>query len=93
MRDDAPPAAIEAALDAARDMAAAVPGVLAVVAGPDVSVEGAAGGHTHAVVVTLAGLAARAAYLGHPAHLAVGRRMEPLVASSLVLDVVAGTAR
>jgi hypothetical protein len=93
MRPDAQHEAIEVALDAARDMAAAVPGVLAVVAGPDLSVEGAADGHTHAVVVTLADVAARDAYLDHPAHLAVGRRMAPLVVSSLVVDVLAEAAR
>jgi len=87
VRPDAAAGDVEAALVAVRAMRDQIDGVLDVIAGPDVSVEGLAGDHTHAVLVRFADEAARAHYLEHPAHLAVGERMSKLVNGATVVDV------
>jgi hypothetical protein len=87
VRADADPVAVDAALAAARAMAAEIEGVLDVVAGPDISVEGLAAGHTHAVLVRFADEAARERYFPHPAHVALSEQMAPLTDGAVVVDL------
>jgi Stress responsive A/B Barrel Domain len=87
IRADADSGAVDAAFAAARAMAGQIDGVLHVAAGPDVSVEGLAAGHTHAVLVRFADEAARERYFPHPAHLALGERMQPLTEGAVVVDI------
>lgn len=87
VRADADPAALDAALEAARALPEQVEGLLDVVAGPDVSVEGLAGDHTHAVLVRFADEAARERYFPHPAHVALGEQMSKLIDGATVVDL------
>jgi Stress responsive A/B Barrel Domain len=54
---------------------AVVPGMLSFKGGANVSPEGLSRGFTHAFVVDFADIAARDAYLAHPAHQAAGARL------------------
>ena len=87
VRADADPAAVDAAFAAARALPGQVDGVLDVVAGPDVSVEGLTAGHTHGVLVRFADAAARERYFPHPAHLALGEQMSKLIEGATVVDL------
>jgi hypothetical protein len=87
VRSDAPPEDLDAALEAFRALNDEIDGVVEIIAGPDVSVEGLAAGHTHVLIVRLADEAARERYLPHPAHRAVGAMMQPLLDGVTVLDV------
>jgi hypothetical protein len=87
VRGDAAGDDVEAALAAARSMAGDVPGLLEVVAGPDVSTESMTQGYTHALVMRFADTAARDGFLVHPAHAAAMPLLTPLVEGALVLDV------
>jgi len=87
VRADADPAALEAALAAARALPEQVEGVLDVVAGADVSVEGLTAGHTHGVLIRFADEAARERYFPHPAHIALGEQMGKLIDGATVVDL------
>ncbi len=63
-----------------------IDGILSVEQGPNISTEGMAQGYTHAVVVSFADVAARDAYLPHPAHQAFVARLTPVLESALVFD-------
>jgi stress responsive alpha/beta barrel protein len=89
VRADAAPGPLEEALAAMRGLREKVDGVLALDAGPDISVEGLAGGFTHAIVVRFADEDARARYLAHPAHNQVAERLEPLIEGIVVVDLAA----
>ncbi|MGA2042357.1 MAG: Dabb family protein [Roseiarcus sp.] len=84
-------AAVFAALD---DLRAATPGMSRFDAGADVSPEGLARGFTHAFTVDFANVAARDAYLVHPAHQAAGARLvgaaEGGIDGLLVIDIAIG---
>jgi hypothetical protein len=63
-----------------------IPGVLDLTWGPNVSTEGLDGGFTHSFVMVFESAAARDAYLPHPAHQAVVRKLMPKLASVIVCD-------
>jgi len=67
--------AIDALFRALDDLKAALPGMLSFKSGANVSPEGLARGFTHAFTVDFADVAARDAYLVHPAHQAAGARL------------------
>jgi hypothetical protein len=79
---------LEGALEAAKQLAQQ-PGVLSLDAGPDVSVEGLAGGFTHAIVVRFTDETGRAGYLSSPAHDQVARQLGACVDRIVVIDVAA----
>lgn len=87
VRPDVPDRDVDGALAALRGLARKIHGVTGIDAGPDVSVEGLAQGHTHAAVVTFVDEAARDGYLPHPAHLAVVEQLTPLVDGLTVIDL------
>ena len=68
-----------------------VPGMRSFEAGPNISPEGLARGYGHAFVVDFADMAARDAYLVHPAHRAAGANLVGKTAGGidgiLVFDV------
>jgi hypothetical protein len=76
------------------DLKAVVPGMLSFKGGPNVSPEGLSRGFTHAFVVDFADIAARDAYLVHPAHQAAGARLVAAtqggVEGLVVIDVAIG---
>ena len=82
-RDDLDPAAIIADF---ASLATAVPTVLALEHGENVSPEGLNDGFTHCFTLTFADAAARDAYLIDPAHLAFVERFSPTLAKVLVVD-------
>jgi hypothetical protein len=84
---DAAAADVDAALEAARGLAGDVPGLLEVVAGPDVSVEGLADGFTHALFMRFTDAAARDGFFDHPAHTTAQSLLVPLLQGALVVDV------
>ncbi len=67
-RRDASAAAIEAVVRTIHDLRSAIPGILAISAGPNVSPEGLARGYALGFVVDFADAAARDGYLPHPEH-------------------------
>jgi hypothetical protein len=84
--DPAKPAEAEAALDALRSLAA-LPGVVSMVAGPNVSPEDLADGFTHAAVAVFESADARDAYLPAPEHLAAVRLLQACMRRVTVIDV------
>lgn len=68
----ADPAAIAAALDGIVALKEAMPGILAVRTGANVSPEGLGRGFTRGFTMDFVDAAARDAYLPHPAHQAAG---------------------
>jgi hypothetical protein len=72
---DAGSEAIDALFGALDDLKAALPGMASFKSGANVSPEGLARGFTHAFTVDFADVAARDAYLVHPAHQAAGARL------------------
>lgn len=83
-----PGADIESALGEVRALAA-LPAVQWLHAGADISVEGLAAGFTHAVVVSFASEADRAAYLQHPAHIAAGESLGKVIDGLAIVDISA----
>jgi hypothetical protein len=67
--------AIDAVFGALDDLKAVVPGMLRFSAGENVSPEPLSRGFTHAFVADFTDVAARDAYLVHPAHKAAGARL------------------
>ncbi len=71
-----------------------VPGMLSFKGGANVSPEGLSRGFTHAFVVDFADIAARDAYLVHPAHQAAGGRLVAATQGGIeglvVIDVAIG---
>jgi len=76
-------AGIETAFEA---LAAQIGGITAFEWGTDISPEGLSKGFTHAFLLTFNDVAARDAYLPHPAHQAFVARLKPHLADVLVLD-------
>lgn len=74
-RADVPAAEIASLLQGFRNLAAIVPGILAVRAGENVSPEGLDRGYRHGFTMDFADAAARDAYLVHPAHVALANRV------------------
>jgi hypothetical protein len=72
---DARPEAIDSVFEALDDLRAVVPGMLRFSAGANISPEPLSRGFTHAFVANFADVAARDAYLVHPAHKAAGARL------------------
>jgi hypothetical protein len=84
--ETATPADIEAIEQAFAALPAQIAEIEGFEWGTDVSVEDLAGGYTHCFMVTFAGTADRDAYLVHPAHRAFVARLQPHLATVLVLD-------
>lgn len=68
---------------------AALPGVVSMHAGPDVSPENLADGFSHAAVAVFESTAARDAYLPAPEHLAVVRQLQACMRRVIVVDIEA----
>lgn len=75
LRSDIDATAREALFDALRGLKALLPGMLAISFSPNVSPEGFGRGYDWAFIVDFADVAARDAYLVHPAHQAAGARL------------------
>ena len=75
---------------AARGMADAIPGILALDEGPSVSPEGLESGFDWGLVVTFEDADARDRYLPHPVHAAVGAQIVASAERLVVFDVQAG---
>jgi len=86
--DPAKPAEIDAALIGLRSLAA-LPGVVSMAAGPDVSPENLGQGFTHAAVAVFESAAARDAYLPAPEHLAVVGLLRACMRRVTVIDIEA----
>jgi hypothetical protein len=63
-----------------------IPGISAFEQGGNMSAEGLNKGFDHATLITFVDVAARDAYLPHPAHLAFVDSLKPLIDDVLVLD-------
>jgi hypothetical protein len=87
--DPAKPAEVEAAIEGLRSLAS-LPGVVSMVAGPNVSPEDLADGFTHAAVAVFESADARDAYLPAPEHLAVVRLLQACMRRVTVIDVELG---
>ncbi|GAA3522475.1 hypothetical protein GCM10022234_18280 [Aeromicrobium panaciterrae] len=79
-------AEIDAAVQGLRSLAA-LPGVISMSVGPDVSPENLADGFTHAAVAVFESAAARDAYLPAPEHLAVVRLLQACMRRVTVVDI------
>ena len=90
LRDTTAPAEIAAIFADLAALRAHLPGMMNFHGGANVSPEGLARGHSHAFTVDFADVAARDAYLVHPAHKAAGGRLaaacEGGVAGILAMD-------
>lgn len=75
LRADLPPVEAEALFAAIGGMAAEIPGILAIAAGPDNSPEGLARGYSHGFTVDFVDAVARDAYLPHPHHAKVAQAL------------------
>lgn len=82
----ATPVEVETIVQAFAALREAIDGVRGLEWGTDVSPEGLAKGFTHAFLLSFDDVAARDAYLPHPAHLAFVARLQPLLADVLVID-------
>jgi len=87
IRSDAPAARVADALAAIGRLKDQIDGVKDIHVGSDISVERLQNEHTHGAVVFFADERARERYLRHPAHLAVGAHLEPLVEKTTVVDI------
>lgn len=67
--------AIDAVFRSLDDLRAVLPGMLRFKGGANISPEGLSRGFTHAFVADFADVAARDAYLVHPAHQAAGAKL------------------
>ncbi|MGI8963305.1 MAG: Dabb family protein [Thermomicrobiales bacterium] len=63
-----------------------IPGILELTYGPNVSTEGLDDGFTHSLAITFENVAARDAYLPHPAHQKVVDFVLPKLEKVIVLD-------
>lgn len=72
-----------------RGLAGAVPGILGIEEGPNVSPEGLGQGHEYGFVATFEDAAARDAYLPHPAHVEVAEAIGRASAGVTVFDIAA----
>lgn len=86
--DPAKPEEIAAALTGLSSLSA-LPGVVSMTAGPDVSPESLSDGFSHAAVAVFESSAARDAYLPAPEHLAVVRQLQACMRRVLVVDIEA----
>ena len=66
-----------------------IPGIVDLEWGTNVSPEGLDQGFTHCFLVTFEDVAARDAYLPHPAHVAFGALLQPHLERVLVVDYAA----
>jgi hypothetical protein len=91
---DARPDAIDALFRALDDLRNALPGMLSFRGGANVSPEGLSRGFTHAFVADFVDVAARDAYLVHPAHKAAGAKLvaaaEGGIDGLVVIDIEIG---
>ena len=71
------------------DVRAGVPGVVEATHGPSVSVEGLEHGYDHALHVRFEDVAARDAYLPHPAHRPLAELITAHAADLVVFDLTA----
>jgi len=88
-KDAAGPDQIRAVLDAGARMPGKIPQILAMEHGGDVSVEHLQQGFSHAILMTFPDAAARDAYLPHPVHQELVRKLTPILKKLLVVDYVA----
>ena len=68
------------------DLKNKIGGILELEGGPDISTEKKAQGFTHCFIVTFKDVAARDAYLPHPAHQEFGKSLGPCLDKVLVID-------
>ncbi|MFN9620516.1 MAG: Dabb family protein [Synechococcaceae cyanobacterium] len=78
-RRDLPEAAVEAIFQELRGFRQSLPGITGFQGGAYNSPEGLAKGFTHGFTMTFADAAARDAYLPHPLHQAVVKRLLPML--------------
>lgn len=90
-REGLAPGEIAAIFDALAALRRQLPGMTTFAAGPNVSPEGLARGHTHAFTIDFVDAAARDAYLALPDHEAAGARLVKAAEGGLsgltVLDI------
>jgi hypothetical protein len=91
---DARSEAIDALFCSLDDLRAVLPGMLSFKGGANVSPEGLSRGFTHVFVADFADVAARDAYLVHPAHQAAGAKLVAAAAGGIdgliVMDIDIG---
>ena len=68
------------------DLPRKIPGILGLTWGPNISPEGLDQGYTHSFIMTFESVAARDAYLTHPAHQAALKFAMPQLESVIVCD-------
>lgn len=88
-RDGAPADRVETIETAFVALEHQVPGIVDLEWGTNESPEGLDQGFMHCFLVTFDDAAARDAYLSHPAHVAFGLSLQPLLDRVLVVDYVA----
>jgi len=88
-RTDVPADRIRATEAAFAALEHQVPGIIDLEWGTNESPEGLDQGFTHCFLVTFDNTAARDAYLQHPAHIAFGLSLQPLLDRVLVMDYAA----
>ncbi len=79
IKKDAPATEVRAIFAGLADLRHAIPGILDFSGGPYSSPEGMNKGFTHGFVMTFADEASRDAYLPHPDHEALKRRVLPIL--------------
>jgi len=88
-KDTATPQQIKALVEDFRALKARIPQIRDYEWGTDISVENRSEGYTHCFLVTFDDAKARDAYLPHPAHQALVKKLQPILDKVLVLDYVA----
>jgi hypothetical protein len=88
-REDAPADQVRTIEEAFAALKGQIPGIVDFEWGTNESPEGLNQGFTHCFVVTFDDAAARDAYLPHPAHVAFGALLQPILDRVLVVDYVA----
>jgi len=88
-KDTATPEQIDALVEDFRALKAKIPAIRDYEWGTDISVEKRSEGYTHCFLVTFDDAEARDAYLPHPAHKALVKKLQPILDKVLVLDYIA----
>ena len=90
-RETASPRAVEEVVAALRALPAAIPQVVSLEDGTNMSPEGLGRGYKHAFVLSFVDAAGRDIYLEHPSHKAFVALAKPLIEKALVFDIDTGT--
>jgi carbohydrate esterase-like sialic acid-specific acetylesterase/stress responsive alpha/beta barrel protein len=91
-KESASPAEVRQAMATIEELPSKIPGITGLQWGVNSSPEGLNKGLTHGIIVTFESVAARDAFLTHPAHAALAESIGPLVGDLFVYDLSAAKA-